>query len=392
MENKYPHQIYWLFFIFRSYRKYVIIFLAISVILTGGLWISSMVVEEEIDTQKSHSVIVSHSQEATITEDTRVYSIGETVSRTYPHRIVSDVDIRVNKNEQNVQIDDVRLSLVYEVSERQTGDVFISQTEPIISSGEERGSLDIEEMREQIRDYQQEFEQSVRVQVFVETTLLYSYESIDGQQFDGEVSERHSVGSEGTLTVIPLEDVTAQHTTGVRETQQPSSYIPTTAFVMTVLVLLYIFLYHQSKRLSAKKWKEIYEHNKYANWFTEIENSNISGNPSVNYVPTLSGLVNMAINSENPVVWDSTHNEYHLQLYNSVYVYGPDLQPNENPAFLMFGMGDEYQSFDDISKSTTDVFGGRRDVDNQFGFGDGVDSSLGEDEQNDEDGNNTSMD
>lgn len=342
MENQYPHQIYWLFSVFQSHRKYVLILLVISTVITGGLWVSSTFVEEEtVDTEQTHSFVLSHSQSGVVTENTSTYTVGETVSRTYPHNIVSNVNISTTAQTQSITIDSVDVYLTYEVQERQTNDVFIYQQEQIIGENDSSGTINIHEMRDQIQEYQREFEQSAQVRVFVETEVAYSYTAYDGQEFTHSTTDRHVIGSDGTLTVIQLEDVTAQHTTGVRDTQQTTSYIPVVAFIMTVLLVLSVLIYRKSGEKSANSWAKIAEHNKHKQWFTELENSNIPGNPSINYVKTLSGLVDAAINSQQPVMWDSNNDEYILQIHNSVYVYGPDLEPDDTPAFLMFGMGSE---------------------------------------------------
>lgn len=356
------HHLYWVFGFFQEHPRKVRIFIAIGVVVSGGLFGVAITADEEVSTYQEHSIIVTHDQSATITESSDVYTKGEKVSRTYPHNIVSPVTITTTAQEQNARVNSTAIRLVYEVTERQTNSVAYSEQQTIVTAENMSGELNITQVRERIGIIQSEFQQSGQVNVYLDTVVRYSYTTHAGIQNTLTTRKRTPVGSSGTLTVIPFEDASISHTSGTRPSNQPS-YAGVFGFVTTTLILLTGVLYRRSAGKASDEWYRIAQRKRYRDWFTRMNHSNVTGNPSLFYSDTLSGLVDIAIEVRERVLWDKDNDEYIVISGDVAYVYGPELDSNDRPAFLSFGFDNkrppqsnvDNMGFGDISDSPPDI-------------------------------------
>lgn len=336
---EYPHYFYWMFSVFQSNRKKIIGLIILGGVLSAVVWGFALLPSSDVDTYQEHSVIVTHEQHAEIINSTDVYSAGDRVTRTYLHDSVSNVSISTRTNSKNAVVNGTKMLLSYEVTERQTGSVFYTNQTVIISENETSGQLNITDIRQRVGVLQDEFRQSGQVNVYLDTVVSYSYTNADGVQNTLTQRQRTPVSTSGTLTVIPFEDVTVSRTSGTQQSEQGSAG-DIIAFIITVVTVILGVLYYQSNRKNSEEWSRIAERTRYSDWFTQLNHSNVTGNPTVMYPDTLGGLVDIAIEVRKRVLWDKENDEYLVIADGMAYVYGPDLEDGDTPSFLMFGLDD----------------------------------------------------
>lgn len=191
--------------------------------------------------------------------------------------------------------------------------------------------LQFPELYEMARGFSEEL-QVPRVTHRVNVTARLSISgTVDGLQVDKSYTDTLSMSAdENSFTVedeenTGFEDIIAAGTP--QGDNEPGAYTAVDYWIRILISLLSLLLFLVSIKLTKKNGTR--EHRRYREWITEGRVEKLD-KPEIR-VFSLAGLVDLAIDLEKRVIYDSSESKYYLIEDTLIYVYDPEREEDGRP-------------------------------------------------------------
>lgn len=297
----------------------------------------------------THLAGVDQQVTVTVTNSTDAFTEGQTLEdrSAFPLQDASAPVVTASGDGQGVSIDTIDVRITYTASV--TGDAggrFYRNEETIATDSVDGASgtletvVDVGAVFERKDDLETEFGSGVTVTPTIQSIVTYQYPSGGERARTSTVSVGGEVVSTGALYSLPSGSNQQRHESESPERDSTSSLVNSAVGAVGVgFVLLLgttLFLGRRgdrtnlARRIRAKRYSE---------WVTEIESYTPSGEPTVVQVHNMAGLVNLAIDIHERVLYTPRLEEYIVIDGDTMYKYRSD-DSDKDGGSEFFGLSD----------------------------------------------------
>lgn len=282
----------------------------------------------------AHLAGVSQAATVTITDTTDAFSEGQTLEdrSVFPQQNASAPVVTASGDAQDARISTIEVRATYRASSSGNSEgTFYTKEETIETkqidgiAGTVETAVDIGSVFATKNRLEEEFGNGVTVTPRIESVVTYQYSSVNGRTQTNTVSVGGDIIALGELYSLPGGSEQSRHDTGPPATDPTSPLVNASIAVVGLgFILLFgatVLIGYRSdpeelvRRIQAKRYDE---------WVTEIKSYTPSGEPIVVQVHTMAGLVNLAIDIHERVLYTSKLEEYIVMDGSTMYKYRPE--------------------------------------------------------------------
>ncbi|WP_435066893.1 DUF5305 family protein [Haloplanus sp. C73] len=289
--------------------------------------------------------ITDHTDQRTVKSSLSTHAVVTGESSFYPPGTrIDDQPVYLTKGAPNISLTlgtrlppdaadtsvDHRIELVYTAS--RDGDVFWRRTETLGTSTTRDGdrvittaTLSMPRVLSRTADYRKELGDAATVSVSIDSDVTYRF-----GPYDGEFSKTTPIRSgSGWYAIEPVTASETHSTTEARTVEldvvdSPRFLVPGgVGAVLFVAGLLVAGSYHLSGRRSVAGLKTAVHHQRYADWITQGTLPEGTARTAVG-TDSLEGLVDVAIDTGERVIYDAERGQYAVLHGQTRYVHIPD--------------------------------------------------------------------
>lgn len=367
----------------------ICIMLLLTNVATPAIAMSPLM-EDSQPQPESATHLAGVSQDATvnITNTTDAFTKGQTLKNrpAFPLRNASAPVVTAGGDAQNATINTIEVRITYAASFTNPGDAFYTKEETVATkeisgtSGTLETTVDIRSVFERRNELEDEFGDGATVTPTIESVVTYQYTPVAGETQTSTVSVGGAITSIGALYSLPTTTDQRRHETDAPATDPTSplanAVIAIVGGVSIVLFGLTLFLGNQNGR---KKLARRINVNRYDEWVTEIASYTPHGETNVVDVQTLAGLVNLAIDINERVLYTPDLEEYIVMDAGTMYKYRSD-ESDRDGGSEFYGLRDssEIPDMPEFDADGNPIDGQPPDENNPFDPAD-PDSDAGDD-------------
>jgi len=336
-------------------------------ILVGGTILTTGVATPSIQDQlqdttepipeKTHQITLQYDEQAEITEDTPLYSNGDTISNNslYPLS-ASNFTVETTAATKNITVTSLENEFVYrgvkrtdaseQVWEKESNESLTEKTTPTLS----RMNLEIDEIQNKIDNYRDVYSTAVNIRPQLQTTVKYKYESPTGETFNRQFTTTGDLQFVENGYQINYSNTENIHTTGGIDQSNDVSFlniilsVTVGSFVVVLISTLLVKRSADPMKLS-QKIKQL----RYSEWITEVESFQ-SATSNIMMTHSLEDLVLLAIDVQSRVIHVNQTDEYFVIDGPVVYGYTEHGDSNSPPRAATFGMHQTREQADELEE------------------------------------------
>lgn len=307
--------------------------LLLTNVATPALAVSPLADDSQPE-QTTHLAGVSQGATVTIINSTDAFTDGQTLEdrSAFPLQNASAPVVTASGDAQNATVNTIEIRITYTASSTgDPGDTFYTNEETVATkeiggpSGAVESVVDIRSVFATKTDLEDEFGSGVTVTPTIESIVTYQYTSVTGQTLTGTVSAGGEITAVGALYSLPSRTNRQRHETGPAVTDTTSPLVNTTiGAVGAAFLSLFAGALFIGRRGDRQALGRRIEAKRFDDWVTEIESYTPRGNLNVVHVDTIAGLVNLAIDIHERVLYTAQLEEFIVVDDNTMYKYRRD--------------------------------------------------------------------
>jgi hypothetical protein len=329
----------------------------------------SPLADDESEAVSFHAASVEQHATVTVENDTDAYDAGETLrdASLYPLGNATAPTVRAAASVDRGTLDRLNLTLSYAATRAGEGSAAFYTKTVELAAADQPGSaanvsarLPITEVFATQADLEDEFGNGVTVSVAVSTTATYSYETPAGRTVTRELETGGAIEPVGNLYALPTGSDRATHRPGapVDASGGVSPFVNWLAVVALLSAVVFGVATTVSDRyIDATEVAREIQWQRFRDWVTEVESYTPQGDVNTVEVTNLNDLVNLAIDTNQRVLFHRPVEEYIVVDDDVMYKFTPnvgddagstelfglrkeDLEETEFPNFENFDAGD----------------------------------------------------
>lgn len=349
----------------------MLIAISLSSFITPSLFDSG----EFEDNEMGHSATIESSHGAEITESTSTYMIGEYITNNgaYPYTKTSELDYWIDYEEDNLEIKEYNSSLELTVTSRQTDNIIWQDKSNYLQQSDDEGyKLDIDAHFNQMNDLRSDFGSNTQIEAEIITVIEYEYTDAYGEVHSDEKIVEDEITRDDVLYYIDDTSEFISHTSGeVVDTRNDNThnYILLGIGILFISGFLIRFKTFDDKSINYKLNRKRFE-----DWVTKVDTVNPRVDVTVVTVKSMKDIVDLAIDTQNRVIYSESVNEYIVFHDNNMYIYSPDIKSGSLPRISKFGIG-QSSNTENYWNGNTDT--SDEDIDEDENIGEEDDDWLG---------------
>lgn len=317
----------------------VLVVLGLTVALTGFITpalAASPLATDGGNTQQTHGAGLSHSTAVEVTEDTDAYDSGEVLTERslYPRYNTSPPVVTVTGETRGATLTHISVTVTHQAAPRTdvqnpfyTDERMLEEANVSGNQAELAAVVPIEDVFETQKDLEDEFGSDVEITSTIHTEIKYKYTSPDGTVIYQKATTSGDIRQTGMMYSLPGGTEQTTHTTG-EEPADSGVLTPVLnamgliSAIAGLIWLVTVTAFGRKVDIEHIAWE--IQKKRFKDWVTEVESYTPSGSVDTVQVKTLNDLVNMAIDTQNRVLYHSQLQEYLIVDGNTMFKYAPE--------------------------------------------------------------------
>jgi hypothetical protein len=311
---------------------------------------ATLLAEEEPEPPKiDHMVDQTQEVSTTVDTSTFAYTEGERLSNTntYPLDAAGNMRFTASAVGTETTLSEHRVLLQYEATISGEETAFWKETstleETTIDNYEEgetvsiRSLIDIDDVHEQIQEYDNELGQDASVSVYTIIETDYSYESSESRISDDEpviatataTHKQEIVFGNSVFSIPTSTDTTATTTGGLSQSTDAAGGLTniTSAFLFLISGANAGYCYRHRDDYDAEAIEMKLEELQNQDWITLVDEFDTTDATSTSVVPSLRDIINLAIDKGDRAVFCYDQQLFIFVHEGTEYIYDPPEQP-----------------------------------------------------------------
>ncbi|WP_240148955.1 DUF5305 family protein [Halorubellus sp. JP-L1] len=333
----------------------VVALLSTTMLATGFVTDASALsplADDDEEALSFHAASVEQHATVTVRNDTDAYDAGETLRDTslYPRSNASDPTVTAAASIDHGRLESLNVTVTYTATRStDSGDAFYTK-DVVIAVADKPGSqanvsadLPIEDVFATRDDLEAEFGNGVSVSVSIATAATYSYEPATGGTVTRTIETGGAVEPIGNLYALPTGSERATHRPGAPADASGgmSQFLNWLALVALLSSLAFgVATTVGNRNIDANAVAREIQWQRFRDWVTEVESYTPQGDVNTVEVTNLNDLVNLAIDTNQRVLFHRPVEEYIVVDDDVMYKFTPDVGEDAGSTEL-FGLRKE---------------------------------------------------
>lgn len=308
----------------------ICILLLLTNIATPAIALSPLAEEKTQPQQSTHIAGVSQETTVTVTDTSNAFEKGEELKDKsyYPIQNTANPTITTRGDGQSTTVTKIEIYITYTATSRDSpNEPFYTKREQIaikeVQSSKNiiRTPVNITEVFQTQQKLKGELGSDVVITPTIKSVVTYQYSSASNEDVTSTVSVSGNIERLDELYSLPTDSNQVRHEIGSRENNQPSIVNTILGALTAAFLVLFAAIVIIGRREEITELGKQIQAKRYDDWVTEINSYTPANDPVTVEVKSLSGLVNLAIDTHERVLYTEKLDEYIVVDGKTMYKY-----------------------------------------------------------------------